>query len=179
MLKRLGPIVAALLFLSAGLLFQQWLAPARQETPVSLPAASLTDLDGHPHSLTAWQGKVVLLNFWASWCQPCREEIPLLNQLQQQYGGQGLQLVGIAIDEAEAVRRFQAALPLAYPSLLAPEQGIPLMEHLGNRFGVLPYTVIADRDGRVVFRHPGAITLQQVQTALAPLLGTSRPAAGQ
>lgn len=164
------PILAALLALTAGLFFQQWLAAPRQATPAPLPAVELIDLDGRPQRLDAWPGKVLLVNFWATWCEPCRDEIPALNRLQQQYGGQGLQIVGIAIDDADAVRQFQATLPMAYPALLAPTQGIALMEQLGNRFGVLPYTAIFDRNGLVAQRHPGAITQQEAEAALAPLV---------
>ncbi|BBL72536.1 TlpA family protein disulfide reductase [Methylogaea oryzae] len=168
------PVLAGLLALGAGVFFQQRLATPRQEAPVVLPAAELIDLDGRPQRLDGWPGKLVLVNFWATWCEPCREEIPVLNRLQQQYGGQGLQIVGIAIDEPEAVGQFQATVPLAYPSLLAPEQGIALMERLGNRFGVLPYTVIFDRNGLAVLRHPGAITQEEAEKALAPMLVAER-----
>lgn len=169
-MSRILPILAALLALTSGLAFQQWLAAPRQEVPVRLPAAELAGLDGRPQRLDAWPGKVLMVNFWASWCAPCREEIPALNRLQQQYGGQGLQIVGVAIDDAEPVRQFQASLPMAYPVLLAPDVGIPLMEQLGNRFGVLPYTVVFDRHGQLVQRHAGAITPQEAEAAVLPLL---------
>lgn len=168
MFARILPILAAVLALTGGLALQHWLAA--NVPPQTLPAVQLTDMDNRPQRLDAWPGKVVLLNFWASWCEPCREEIPALNRLQRQYGDKGLQIIGVAIDDADPVRQFQASLPMNYPVLLAQDQGIALMEQLGNRFGVLPYTVIFDRQGHLAQRHPGAITQQEAEAALAPFL---------
>lgn len=178
MIARIGLIFSALLVIGAGWAFQQWLAKPRQEAPpIALPATVLADLDGKPQRLDAWPGKVLLVNFWASWCEPCREEIPALNRLQQQYGAQGLQILGIAIDEPDAVRQFQAQVPMAYPVLLAPDQGIRLMEQWGNRFGVLPYSVVFDRQGLLRQRHPGAISAQEAEAAVRPWLdsGAAQP----
>jgi thiol-disulfide isomerase/thioredoxin len=183
MIARIGLIFSALLVIGAGWAFQQWLAAPRPEAPpIALPATALVDLDGKPQRLDAWPGKVLLVNFWASWCEPCREEIPALNRLQQQYGAQGLQVLGIAIDEPDAVRQFQAQVPMAYPVLLAPDQGIRLMEQWGNRFGVLPYSVVFDRQGQLRQRHPGAISAQEAEAAVRPWLdsGSAQPdGAGQ
>lgn len=170
MFRNILPVIAAVLALSAGVALQHRLAASRPATVVTLPTLTLVDLDNHPQALSAWQGKVVMLNFWASWCEPCREEIPALNRLQQQYGGQGLQIIGIAIDDAEPIRQFQAALPMGYPVLLAAGQGIGLMERLGNRFGVLPYTVLFDRQGKMMQQHAGALSQPEAEALLQPLL---------
>ncbi|TAN52728.1 MAG: TlpA family protein disulfide reductase [Methylococcaceae bacterium] len=169
-LQYLLPILTAVLALTAGVAFQHRLTASRPASVITLPTQTLVDLEQRPHALTDWQGKVVMINFWASWCEPCREEIPALNRLQQQYADQGLQIIGIAIDDAEPISQFQAALPMDYPVLLAASQGIGLMERLGNRFGVLPYTVLFDRQGRMIQQHAGALTQQETEALLRPLL---------
>ncbi len=111
-------------------------------------AFALPDVDGVRRSAGEWGGRTLLVNFWATWCAPCREEVPLLVAAQQAYGARGLQVVGVAIDEVEAVRTFGAELGINYPSLVAAEQGFELMRRYGNP-GALPFSVLFDADGRV------------------------------
>lgn len=169
-MTRVLAVVLAALALASGIALQQWL-PSGKDAPVPLPAMELPDLQDHPHRLDDWHGRVVLVNFWASWCEPCREEIPAFNRLQQRYGAQGLQIVGIALDDDAAVRAFQATQPMDYPVLLAPEQGAALMDELGNSYGALPYTAIFGRDGLLVYSHPGGITEAEAEEQLKRLLG--------
>lgn len=136
----------------------------------SLFAARFLDLAGKPRQLREWHGRPVVCNFWATWCAPCREEIPLLGAAQQQFGPDGLQVVGIAIDNAANVRQFAASFNIPYPVLLAGAEAITLMERLGNPSGALPFTVLLDRQGRLADRRLGAYSEAQLRSALASLV---------
>lgn len=134
------------------------------------PATALPDLDGGPQALAQWDGRVVLLNFWASWCAPCIEEMPLLDAYQQRNAARGLQVVGIASDGAEPTREFLAGHPVRYPILIDdPERG-DLSRDLGNRHGVLPYSVLIGRDGRILARHAGSFSEDSLERWVAPHL---------
>jgi thiol-disulfide isomerase/thioredoxin len=133
-------------------------------------AASYPDLSGEVRRLTEWRGKALVVNFWASWCAPCREEIPLLNAAQQQHASSGLQVVGIAVDTAPNIREFTRTVQINYPVLIADAGGIELMRELGNRAGGLPFTVLLDRQGRLAGRKLGAYSGAELQTALVALL---------
>jgi thiol-disulfide isomerase/thioredoxin len=136
----------------------------------SLLAASFTDLAGKPRQLREWHGRPLVCNFWATWCAPCREEIPLLGAAQQQFSPDSLQVVGIAIDNAANVRQFVALFKIPYPVLLAGAEAIALMEELGNPSGALPFTVLVDRQGRLVDRRLGAYSEAELRSALVTLV---------
>ncbi|HEU0196208.1 MAG TPA: TlpA disulfide reductase family protein [Nevskiaceae bacterium] len=115
-----------------------------------------TGLNGQHYALKQWRGKLVLINFWATWCVPCRKEIPLLVQAQRQWGSKGLQIIGPAVDDPTAVRQKMPALGIDYPVMTgSPESMIALMSTLGNAPGGLPFSVLIAPDGRVVERHLG------------------------
>ena len=135
----------------------------------ALRAASFADLDGKMRQLDEWRGRVLVCNFWATWCAPCREEIPLLLEMRRKYGPGGVEIVGIAIDNAVKVRQFSASFSISYPILLAEADGLDLMRRLGNSSGGLPYTVIADREGTLVHRKLGALKQPELDSLLAPL----------
>ena len=122
-----------------------------------LGAAAFGDLEGRRRRLAEWRGKVLVCNFWATWCAPCREEIPLLVAARQKHGPSGVEIVGIAIDNPSKVREFSATFKISYPVLVAEADGLDLMRQLGNTGGGLPYTVIADREGSLVHRKLGAL----------------------
>jgi thiol-disulfide isomerase/thioredoxin len=138
--------------------------------PSHLLEVAFSDLSGMPHPLSEWKGKVVVVNFWATWCAPCREEIPAFSQLQAEYGGQGLQFIGIAIDEADAVESFRASVPINYPLLMGEAGGAAYARSLGNSFDVLPFSAVFDRNGVLVHAHPGVFKRQQVLERVEPLL---------
>ena len=123
-------------------------APEASTNVLGLPRPdfSLPDLDGRPRRPDEWNGKVLVFNFWATWCAPCREEIPLLIDLDRRYPG--LRVIGIAVDRADAVRTFAEELGIGYPILLDDLRGTT-MRRYGNRIGALPFTVITGRDGVV------------------------------
>jgi thiol-disulfide isomerase/thioredoxin len=131
---------------------------------------TLTDLDGRARSVDEWRGRLIVLNFWATWCAPCREEIPAFMALQETYGGRGLQVVGIAIDAPEAVRDYRDDLLIDYPILIGDRDAVDLMNRYGNLAGVLPYTVVIARDGRIVATKQGAYTHDELQAIVQPLL---------
>ncbi len=135
-------------------------------------ALSLPGLDGTTHSLADWNGQVILLNFWASWCSPCLAEIPDLVAFQEVYGGRGLKVVGVGIDEAHKLNNVARTLGMNYPILVAdPDSGgLQVMEPWGNTSGVIPFTVVIDRDGRVVFKHRGPLQRDELDEVLRPLL---------
>lgn len=135
-----------------------------------LLASRFPDLSGQPRRLRDWQGRPIVCNFWATWCAPCREEIPLLNAAQQQHGAQGLQIVGIAVDNGENVRQFTRSVAVEYPVLLGGAGTIDLMRTLGNPSGGLPFTVLLDRRGRLTGRKLGAFSDEELTSAVAGLL---------
>jgi len=139
------------------------------------PEFSLAGLDGKTYGPGAWAGKVLVLNFWATWCPPCREEIPDLMALQAAYGERGLQIVGIAIDDPKAAHEYATRLKVNYPNLVGAWDGQRVAEDYGNRIGALPFTVIVDRHGRIAYTKPGQIARDEAEAIVIPLLGAAGP----
>lgn len=138
--------------------------------PEFRPEFALSDLDGKPRNIREWDGKVLLINFWATWCPPCQREIPAFIELQEKYAERGLQIVGVAIDEPEAVRDFAAEMGINYPILAAEQEAIDVAKQYGNRFGALPYSAVVNRQGRIVSIQQGELTQEAVEKIIAPLL---------
>ena len=136
------------------------------------PEFTLPDLDGRPRQPAEWDGKVLVVNFWATWCAPCREEIPLLVDLERRRPG--VRVVGIAVDRPEAVRAFAAELGIGYPILLDDLQG-STMRRYGNRIGALPFTVITGRDGIVAYVRLGELEAAELDRVTGALLRRSSP----
>ncbi len=121
------------------------------------PALSLPDTDGKAHTLADWPGKWLLLNFWATWCAPCLEEIPALIAAQSQYQKAGLQVLGVAMDDPVAVRALMQEKGFNYPSLVGDEQVQSVMEQFGNSMGALPYSVLIAPDGVIRYLELGGV----------------------
>lgn len=136
----------------------------------ALRSASFEDLAGKRRALADWGGKILVVNFWATWCSPCLEEIPMLVAVRDRYTSFGVEFVGIAIDLASNVVEFTAKVRITYPVLVAHAGGLDLMRKLGNTAGGLPYTVIADRDGSAVKRRLGALKRPELEAVLAELV---------
>jgi thiol-disulfide isomerase/thioredoxin len=145
-------------------------AAASSQGLSALMQSRLPDLDGKPQALSQWQGKVMVVNFWATWCAPCREEIPLFVRLQNKYGERGLHFVGIAIDRLEQVQPYAAELGMNFPVLIGGVDAIELARKLGNQAGVLPFSVILNREGKVVATEVGALKEAKLEPLLASLL---------
>lgn len=140
----------------------------RDATPIL--GISLPDTKGVEHPLAQWKGKVVVVNFWATWCVPCREEMPQFVRAQQELGARGVQFVGIAIDQPDKIDAFAAELGLNYPALVGGYGAIELSKAMGNRLGALPFTVIVDRAGRVAQTQLGPLKEPNLRSILAQLL---------
>jgi thiol-disulfide isomerase/thioredoxin len=163
----------------AGFFVGGWLRPVTVErvNPNALkvgamvPSVQRPDVDGKPHSLDEWRGKLLVVNFWASWCGPCREEMPLLDRTQRRLADKGVQIVGVAADDTTATKEFLARTPVHYPVLIDdPQRNEDLSTLLGNDHSVLPYTVLVGRDGRIVARRSGSFSPAALDTWLAPHL---------
>lgn len=169
----------ALFGVAGGFAFHQWLTAtstplvepvAPPGVPETRPDFRLPDLSGNVRSADEWDGQVVVVNFWATWCPPCVREIPELIKLQERYREQGLAVLGIAIDEPAAVEDFLADLGMNYTNLLGQDSGIGLAQRFGNRQGILPYTVVYDREGRITHTHAGELDLEAAEALVLPLL---------
>jgi thiol-disulfide isomerase/thioredoxin len=146
--------------------------PASNAASGSGPAPQFT-LDsraGSKISLSQYKGQVVMLNFWASWCGPCRQEIPLLNRASRRSTGK-VAFVGIAVDEAADAKRFLRQVPTAYPVYLAAQELPTVLLSQGDLFGLLPYTVFYDRNGQRVGSQTGALDPKQLEAMLRRLNG--------
>jgi peroxiredoxin len=137
----------------------------------SLPAISLPGLDGKMHQLSDYRPHRLLLNFWASWCVPCLQEMPALNQLQAKFGERAPIVVGIAMDEPARVRSFLAEHRVNYPILLGRLDPPSTSLQLGNTREVLPYSVLIDADGRILATHTGILSPAQIEQWVEPTLG--------
>ena len=120
------------------------------------------DLDGRTHRLEEWRGKLLLLNFWATWCTPCLKEIPLLVEAQQRHGARGLQIVGVAMDEVEPVRAFAQRLAMNYPVMVGQAEIVMAMDELGDELGAFPFSVLVAPDGRILDRRSGDLSREEI-----------------
>ena len=138
----------------------------RQAAIAALFATRFTDADEAPHALADYRGKLLVVNFWATWCGPCKAEMPDLQKVQDDYGARGVEIVGIAIDRAEAVRDFRHDNPIRYPLLIGGVGGATLARGLGDGEGALPYTAVFDRSGGLIEQHLGALNLADLRRLL-------------
>ena len=147
---------------------------AAQASDAAFFAQSFETPEGAPLSAQAFRGKPLLLNFWATWCPPCIAELPLLNQFFQEHQAQGWQILGLAVDQPSAVRKFLERSPVSFPIGMAGLGGTELSRSLGNLAGGLPFTVVFAADGRVLHRKIGQIKPQELVDWVAKGAVTSR-----
>lgn len=165
-------VAVALAALAAGVLFNPLSKSGGTGSGDIEPllAATLPDLDARPQAIGQWRGKVMVINFWATWCPPCLEEIPEFVRMQASQGDRGLQFVGIAIDDVAKVRDFAARFRVNYPMLVGEFEAVELARLAGNKLGGLPFTVIVDRDGRLVGTELGGLNEEKLSAIVTPLL---------
>jgi thiol-disulfide isomerase/thioredoxin len=131
--------------------------PVRPAIPEVLPQFLLADRDGKPRSLGDWKGRPLMVNFWATWCGPCRREIPLLNQLRSEYQDMRLEVVGIAVDFRDDVLEYVKGNPISYPLLIGEEDGLAAVQAMGVAEPGFPFTVFADSRQRIVMMKTGEL----------------------
>jgi thiol-disulfide isomerase/thioredoxin len=131
---------------------------------------SFDDMNGQERPMSEWSGDLIVVNFWATWCAPCRKEIPGFIVLQDRYAGDRVQFIGIAFDRVEAVRPYAEEQGINYPILIGEEAVARYMRVLGNTIGALPFSAIIGRDGRVLQTHQGAWTEDAVDSAIRAAL---------
>jgi thiol-disulfide isomerase/thioredoxin len=142
--------------------------------PVALYAAAFTDLQGRQQALGQFQGKLVVVNFWATWCAPCREEMPAFDRLYARWRERGVEIVGISAEEGAAVARFASSLNLRYPLWIGGGEVGELSRRLGNSRGVLPHTVLISPTGQVLETRVGPYTEEQLEARLSALAAKKR-----
>ncbi|HEY5623721.1 MAG TPA: TlpA disulfide reductase family protein [Gammaproteobacteria bacterium] len=164
----------------AGSLLAQNAADPRTETsrftPVEddarRPDFALLDMEGNTRTMDEWDGQVVLVDFWASWCIPCRHEMPYFNELTEKYGDQGFEVIGIAADDRDKVEEFLAEVPVDFPIVYGELFAVmDLSAEYGNSFGGLPFSTFVDRDGNMRYvQKAGEMTYEEAEEVLLRLL---------
>ena len=153
----------------AGLISSQQLTPEdAQAAADAVMRLTLPDLAGRQQAMAQWQGKVLVVNFWASWCAPCVEEMPAFARLQDEYAGHGVQFVGIGIDEVENMQSFVRTRPVTYPLLAATPA---ISETPGLRIKGLPFTLVIARDGQLAMSRLGRLDEAKLEPILRRLSG--------
>ena len=168
--------VALVSMLAGALLFNQLQTEpavkpgASIESPIELQSIPISDLKGKQTLIGDWKGNILIVNFWAPWCAPCRREVPTLIKYHRDYAQQGVRVLGIAYDNEPQVSRFATEYQINYPLFLACNKTAMYNAAFNNRSGSLPYTAILDRDLNIVFQHNGELAAEQLQQQLDALL---------
>lgn len=154
-------LMAGALFYAARIPVESQPAPAPQPEAtlevVSHPSFTLPDLEGTARDLSEWDGSHRLLNFWATWCAPCRREIPLLKAFQDEHGEAGFQVLGIAVDFPEQVQKYAAEAEFNYPVVVGEQDAMAVAESSGIEFIGMPFTMFVTRDGEYVGAYIGEL----------------------
>jgi thiol-disulfide isomerase/thioredoxin len=162
-------LVVAILAVAAGVVIyqRQESAPAASRGAAqTLFAAQFPGTDGKPQALSQWRGQVLVVNFWATWCDPCREEIPTFIKLQAQYSDRGVVFVGIAVDQRDKADSYAREFGMNYPVVIGGIGSMDMARELGNTKSVLPFTLVIDRAGNIVLSQYGAISAARLEAAI-------------
>ena len=139
-------------------------APAADNATQKLFALSLNDAQSKPQAIKQWQGKFLVVNFWATWCKPCVEEMPELSLIHAEMSPKGIKVIGLAVDSPSNVREFAEKHKFSYPLLVAGASGTELAKRLGNRIDGLPYTALIDDKGIVLRKKAGRIREEELRS---------------
>ena len=161
-----------LMLISGLFMWHQSEKPLQIQQATPLPDFSLPDTSGTITPISNWQGKLLIINFWATWCPPCLKEIPEFIALQSEYAEQNVQFIGIAIDDPLLVEDYLSFIDINYPILIAETEGSSLSQKLGNIINAIPFTVIVNQQSQIVFRHPGELSKQKLRELIEPLITT-------
>jgi len=159
----------SLLALLAGVFSSHWISQTGLASDPSIKAFfanSWQTPDGKPANLENWRNKVLVVNFWASWCPPCVEEMPALDKIAQEYVGKNVLIVGIGIDSPSNIREFLQKTPISYPIVIGGLEGSNLAKQMGNTQGALPYTVIINPQGKSIYTKLGKISEDELKKAI-------------
>ena len=159
----------SLLALLAGVFSSQWISQTGLASDPSIKAFFANPWqtpDGKPANSENWRGKVLVLNFWASWCPPCVEEMPALDRIAQEYASKNVLIVGIGIDSPSNIREFLQKTPVSYPIVLGGIEGSNLSKQMGNTQGALPYTVVINPKGKSIYTKLGKISEEELKKAI-------------
>lgn len=149
---------------------RNWTAAPETALPEQRITFTLPDLTGTPRNLDEWRGRPLLVNFWATWCAPCRREIPLLKQAQAAHGD-NLQVIGVAVDYVEEVAAYAETAAFNYPVLVGQEEAMAAAETSGIEFLGLPFTMVISADGRLIKTHMGELLETHLEEIVAVLEG--------
>jgi thiol-disulfide isomerase/thioredoxin len=166
-------IIAALIALGGGIIARHFLSSPTVQTSQAaspLPDFSFPDVSGKIRHSAEWQGKVRIINFWATWCPPCIEEIPEFIKMQKQYGDKGVQFIGIAIEEREPVADYLKSIAINYPILIGGIDATALSQQMGNVINAVPFTVVVNREGQIIHQQPGPFSDEQMLKIITPLI---------
>jgi thiol-disulfide isomerase/thioredoxin len=168
-------LIVLVLLVAAGVFAYRLLAPADESTPAAsgvpaMFAATFLDQDGKAQPLSQWRGKVVVVNFWATWCPPCKEEMPELSAFQQKYANRNVVVLGLSTDDVTKIREFAQQAPVQYPLLAGDFQAMALAESLGNNKGVLPYSVVISSDENISRTYFGRLDMKKLEQDIKALL---------
>ena len=171
-------VIIAIAAAAGGFFLQQTKSPeevAREKvtdkSPISVvgelrPEFSLPDLEDKQHNISEWDGKIRLVNFWATWCPPCLREMPAFVEMQEQYANKNFVIIGVAIDRKDAVQDFVDTIGVNYPILYGEMAALELTTSYGNRLGVLPFSVFVGADNKIISVHNGEITAETIKNVL-------------
>ena len=166
-------IIICLLALLGGVLTSQWISKsglASEPAVKAFFANSWRTPDGRIVDTQKWEGKVLVVNFWASWCPPCVEEMPTLDKLQKEFLQQNVLFVGIGIDSPSNIREFLEKTPVSYPIVIGGLDGSNISKQMGNSQGALPYTIIINTKGKSVYSKLGKISEEDIKKAIKDTL---------
>lgn len=163
-------LLAGVIALSGGLFAQYLSATHQQKIKTPLADFTLPDISGKQRSIFEWQGKIRIINFWATWCPPCLKEIPEFIKLQEELNNKGIQFIGIAIEDRQSVKEYLSTVSINYPMLIAEDEGITLSHELGNIINAVPFTLIVNRQGQIIHRQPGEISREKILQIITPLI---------